>query len=219
LPDFKGFEMPLTLTEQIDQTYQLKYCYHMTHLSNLQNVAQNGALFSYNKMRGHSYFNIANEDVQAGRAGITVPCSNRNLHDYVPLYLGFKTPMVAVNKQYNKDLLFIRFKLEILTLRGVVVTDGNARSNGTQFRLYTSINDLSFWDAKAIRALKYAHDPEVKRKKQTEILVPDSLAISNAMDIICFSDEAKIAILACLNNYGTRLSVLVNPNWYFPING
>jgi hypothetical protein len=32
-------------------------------------------------------------------------------HDYVPLYLGFKTPMAAINQAHNEDLLFLRFSL------------------------------------------------------------------------------------------------------------
>jgi hypothetical protein len=80
-------------------------------------------------MRGQSYRNLANEDVQAGRAAIMVSATQKPLHDYVPLYLGFKTPMVAINQTHNEDLLFLRFSLDILATPGSVVCDGNARSN------------------------------------------------------------------------------------------
>jgi hypothetical protein len=61
-----------------------------------------------------------------GRAAITLPASQRPLHDYVPLYLGFKTPMVAIKQAHNEDLLFLRFSLGVLVTPGSVVCDGNA---------------------------------------------------------------------------------------------
>lgn len=207
--------MNFPLYQQIRSRFGLGPASHMTHLNNLPAIITAGELCSYSQMRGRTYQNIANEDVQAGRAAKTVPPTNRPLHDFVPLYFGFKTPMVAVNKDKNEELVFLRFSLEILTTPGVVITDGNARSNVTKFRSYTQIDDLSIVDAKAVNIVKYAHDGELKRKKQAEILVPDKLPFSQVFDIICFSEAARTKALAILDGFGINKPVYVNPGWYF----
>lgn len=154
----------------------------MTHHQNLESIFECGNLQSYNRMRGRTYFNLSNEDVQKGRAGIRIKETDRPLHDYVPLYFGFKTPMVARNQDQNDNLLFLRFSLDILSLQGVVISDGNARSIDTQFKVFKTIDDLAVIDSKAIQTVKYAHDLDLKRKKQAEVLVPDSLPIDHLLD-------------------------------------
>jgi hypothetical protein len=45
------------------------------------------------------------------------------------------------------------------------VSDGNARSQATQFYLFTGPEAFSKLDVAAIRTVKYCKDPELKRKK------------------------------------------------------
>jgi hypothetical protein len=77
------------------------------------------------------------------------------------------------------------------------------------------LEDLSIIDVSAVRSVKYAHDLELKRKKQAEILIPDRLSYSGVIDIICFSDVKKLEILNILQKSGTKTSVIVNQGWYF----
>jgi hypothetical protein len=168
-------------------------------------------------MRGQYYTNLANEDVQAGRAAVTINVTNKPLHDYVPLYMGFKTPMVAVNQKHNEELLFLRFSLDILSSGGVVISNGNARAHETEFRLFKTIDDLKFLDIQSIRAVKYAHDGEVKRKKQSEVLIPDRLSVASIFEIICFSESAKSRVLAIQQKHGKKVGVKVNTGWYFGV--
>jgi hypothetical protein len=208
--------MSVPLSKQIAAKYQIERCYHMTHIQNLPSILAAGELCPYNKMRGQTYLNLSNEDVQAGRAAITIAATGRPLHDYVPLYLGFKTPMVAVNQKQNEDLVFLQFRLDILTLPGVVISDGNARSNRTQFRNYTQMSDLDFLDIGAIRGLKYAHDDELKRKKQAEVLAPDKLSMSHLAYITCYSESAKSRVLEIWRKSGIKTpTIQLNSGWYF----
>jgi hypothetical protein len=204
-----------SLSQTINEKYQVWVTHHMTHIDNLRPILQAGELRSYNLMRGQSYRNLANEDVQAGRAAITVPPSQRPLHDYVPLYLGFKTPMVAINQAHNEDLFFLRFSLDILATPGAIVCDGNARSNASKFYLFTVPDVFSNLDIAAVRSVKYARDPELKRKKQAEILIPDRLPMAQMLDRICFSESAKTRALSILSEFGIKNAVKVNRGWYF----
>lgn len=190
----------------------------MTHMNNVPGIIQDGELKSYNSMRGHSYFNLANPDVQAGRATKVVPPTGRPLHEYVPLYFGNRTPMVAVNQGHNEDLVFIRFSLDLLNLGGVVICDGNARAGNTKFRLYTQIEDLAILDSKAINTVKYAGDVELKRRKQAEILVPEKLSLTLAYDFICYSNSAQQRLLEIFNKYAKRYHICISPgSWYFKV--
>lgn len=207
--------MSKSLSQTINEKYQVWVAHHMTHMDNLRPILQSGELRSYNLMRGQSYRNLANEDVQAGRAAITVPASQKPLHDYVPLYLGFKTPMVAINQAHNEDLLFLRFSLDVLATPGSLVCDGNARSNDSKFYLFTGPDVFSSLDITAIRSVKYAKDPELKRKKQVEVLIPDRLPIAQMLDMICYSESAQTRALSILTEFGIKKAVKVNQGWYF----
>jgi len=207
--------MNKSLSHTINEKYQIWVANHMTHLDNLRPILQTKELRSYNLMRGQNYHSLANEDVQTGRAAVIVPASQKPLHDYVPLYLGFKTPMVATNQIHNENLLFLRFSLDILAIPGSVLSDGNARSQVTQFYLFTGPDTFSKIDVAAIRTVKYSKDLELKRKKQAEVLIPDKLPISQLHDIICFSESAKTRVLSMLAEFGIKIPVNVNSGWYF----
>lgn len=207
--------MSKSLSQTINEKYQVWVAHHMTHMDNLRPILQSGELRSYNLMRGQSYRNLANEDVQSGRAAITVPASQKPLHDYVPLYLGFKTPMVAINQAHKEDLLFLRFSLDVLATPGAIVCDGNARSNSSKFYLFTGPEVFSSLDVTAIRSVKYAKDPELKRKKQAEVLIPDRLPVAQMLDMICYSESAKTRALSILTEFGIKKAVKVNQGWYF----
>lgn len=207
--------MSKRLSQVINEKYQVWVAHHMTHIDNLRPILLSGELRSYNLMRGQSYRNLANEDVQAGRAAIVVPGPQKPLHDYVPLYLGFKTPMVAINQGHNEDLLFLRFSLDILATPGSVVCDGNARSQASTFYLFNGPDVFSKIDIAAIRSVKYAKDPELKRKKQAEILIPDRLPVAQMLDMICYSESAKTRALSILKEFGINKAVIVNQGWYF----
>jgi hypothetical protein len=204
-----------SLSQTINTKYQVWVAHHMTHFDNLRPIFEAGELRSYNLMRGQSYRNLANEDVQAGRAAIMVPATQKPLHDYVPLYLGFKTPMVAINQNHNENLLFLRFSLDILATPGSVVCDGNARSNASKFYLFSGPDVFSNLDVAAIRSVKYAKAPELKRKKQAEIFILDRLPMSQMLDMICYSESAKTRALSILSEFGIKKTVTVNQGWYF----
>jgi len=203
------------LNQIIHEKFQLGPAYHMTHIQNLSGILNDGELRSHNHMRGCSYFNLANEEVQAGRAAVVVSVSGLPLHDYVPLYFGYKTPMVASNQKFNEDLLFLRFSLDILSTSNTVFSDGNARSLNTKFYLFKDVQDLSALDVAAIRTTKYAGKPEIKRKKQSELLISNLLPISHILDIICYSESARTRTLEILQKFDIKKPVKVNPGWYF----
>jgi hypothetical protein len=205
------------LFEQIRQRYQLGPAYHMTHGSNLASIFAAGALVSKNGLIATkaNIVDISNPGIQEWRNQKIVPQANRSIHDYVPLYFGFKTPMVACVQKNNEKIVFLRFSLDILELPGVIISDGNARSDSTVFRRFSSIDDLGFLDVRTVLGVKYANDPEKKRRKQAEVLVPDRLDVRQILDIICYSEAARLAIERHAKKAGLCFKIHVNPGWYF----
>ncbi len=204
------------LYRQIYLKYQLGPAVHMTHINNIESIIRDGELRSFNLMAQTKYESLANEDVQRGRANKTIPPTKRPLHDYVPLYFGNRTPMVAWNQERNEEMVFMRFSLNIFARGDIVFTDGNARSSVTVFRVYSQVTDLEILDRKAINTVKYANNPELKRRKQAEILVPDKLPLTYLVDFICYSENAKWSLLETLKHCDKKYNVQVLPgSWYF----
>ncbi len=206
------------LFRQIHDRFFLTAASHMTHTENLRSIFHARGLLAYNKVNNLPHTDLSNEDVQRGRSEKIVPPTGRPLHDYVPLYFGLKTPMVACNQAKNEDLIFLRFSLDILAHEGVVFTDGNARSNSTKFYLFNGIESLSVLDAKVIQSVKYSTDPEMKRKKQAEILVPDFLSIDQVHDITTFSNLATEKVLKIMQQFDIKKPLRANEGFYFRSN-
>jgi hypothetical protein len=208
----------LPLNRQIYSKYELGPAMHMTHISNIEPIFQSGALLAKNTAGLNTAEDLSLVDIQTVRAQKTVPCSGRLLHDYVPLYFGNRTPMVAKYRDRNEEIVFLRFSLDLLEMGGVVISDGNARSNPTKFRNYTRLDDLDFLDPSAIKTTYYWDDDEIKRKKQAEILVPDRLPLDRLYEIICYSEAVKNHILEKADENGIEIRVLVRPGraWYIP---
>jgi hypothetical protein len=199
---------------QIKEKFQLGPASHMTHISNLQEIVKND-LLSHNQMLNQNYFDLSDASVQLGREQKLIPHTQLNLHDFVPIYFGWKTPMVMQQQDKNEDIIFLRFSLDILETQGTYFTDGNARSNKTQFFSFTELDSLSVLNPKAINDVKWVGDNEKKRQKQAEILVPNRVLFSQVFDIICYSDAAKNRILDILRKSGITKQVWVNDGWYY----
>jgi hypothetical protein len=125
-----------------------------------------------------------------------------SLHDYVPLYWATHTPMQYVvtlktGRLREDDLVFFVFDSEtVLSLPGVLTTDGNAASDET-----------SFWKANgALPSIEWGiietpncFSKEYKRKKCAEVLVPHELPPVIINKVCVKSLNAKSKLLAELD--------------------
>lgn len=194
------------------------YVYHMTAIKNLDGIFNSQGLCSYNLMHGTSYENIANDDIQQGRASILVP-GGRSLHDYVPLYFTYKNPMSASNSHRNTEWVYLVFDLCKIAanIPNLFITDGNGRSHGTQFEPLTSISSLDLLDwSGALRDTKWMTSAVIdrKRKRQAELLVPDRLPLQNLIKIVTVSFDVENNVRQVVKpwNYSAIVS---NQGWFF----
>ena len=206
-----------SLSNQIKQNYELGHVSHMTDYENLESILVEDGILSTNQIskKSMTFTDISNESVQCGRGSITVPCSGKPLHDYVPLYWGRKTPMVSVLRDRNDTLLFLMFSTNLLSEYDCVISDGNARTAGTSFRDYSQLSDLDHLTPKDINTAKYASDDEVKRRKQSELLVLNKLPLKHLQYIVCYSDVVKTKVEALLTTHSVTCGVYIGAGNYY----
>jgi hypothetical protein len=207
----------MRLSTVIRDKFELGDVLHMTHIDNLNSILNSKALFSkkYVDQNVKTYKDISDQSVQDGRSRIVIPCTGNELHEYVPFYWGRKTPMVSSLRGQNKDLIFLQFFSDILEENECVITDGNARTSGTMFKSYNDISDLNILDSRSINTVKYADDPEVKRKKQSEVLVHNSIGLGRLKCIICHSEDVKTKIELLISTHRVNCGVYVNIGAYY----
>lgn len=207
----------MKLSVQIREKFELGDVLHMTHIENLDSILRTKAIFSKTEMdkKNQEYNDISNESVQLGRSKVTIPCTNKELHEYVPFYWGRKTPMIAALQDQNEDIIFLQFHSDILEDNECVLSDGNARSTVTHFKSFTNLADLEFLDNKSINTVKYGSKPEVKRKKQSEVLVYNFIGLENLKCIICFNEVVKSKVKALISTHGVNCGVYVNAGAYY----
>jgi hypothetical protein len=205
----------MSMSDEAKRKFQLAPAFHFTLIMNLPNILKAGALLSKNRVGTLLQDDLSNPDIQRARSERIVDGTDRTLHDFVPLYFGLKTPMMALKQEMNEEILLLRFPLDILSLPGAHFSDGNARSKATKIRPFRSVDDLSVLDAQAINSSKWGQDEERKRRKQAEILIPDSLSLDYLIDITCFSEFSSQRVKTVLQDFGRNLRVQVRPGFYF----
>jgi hypothetical protein len=205
----------MSISAEAKSKFQLAPAFHFTLLTNLPNIIEKWALLSKNRVGDLLRDDLSNLEIQRARSERIVAGTNRSLHDFVPLYFGLKTPMLALKQARNEEIIQLRFPLEILGIPGACFSDGNARDVRTKLYEFRSVDDLSVLDAKAINGVSWGKDEEKKRRKQSEILVPDSLSLDYLIDIICFSESAGQNVKTVLQRFGKNLKVGVRPGFYF----
>ena len=175
-----------------------EYLLYMAPIQNAALIACLGAL-SYNNVNQNS----APSKLSRSIADLFVSDRRRyvhgiDLHDYVPLYWASHTPMQYVVTRRDRildqsQLVFIRFRTnDILSLPGILTTDGNAASGSTSIHQGTGALDMVDW---RIVSTRDCYSTEYKRKKCAEVLVPDSIR-PDLIDSICVYLPAVQARLA-----------------------
>lgn len=145
--------------------------WHMTHWNNLQSILRQGILNHDLARLGKKVVDISESTVQDRRMALE-PKYGRSIHDYAPLYINQRNPMLYRRKDLSQDLCLIEISLDVLReifAGRLVFTDGNAASKSTSF--YSDLADLHRlpWD---VLTNEYWNEfQDGKRKRCAEILV------------------------------------------------
>lgn len=149
----------------------------ITPIENLNSVFSRGIL-SHNTIGSFPHRDVSMSEVQCKRAAIQVP-NGLTLHDYANVYFNARNPMMYKLKDNCDTLCVLKVSKQILSINGVVITDGNAGSGWSVFKHPTEMNSLDF---NVIFAQSWIHQDDKiatithKRSMCAEVLVPRSIA-------------------------------------------
>lgn len=167
---------------KIGSKLPFKSLYHLTHYRNLDGILQRGIL---SWTEAHSLClaptDISDSEVQKLRCRPD-PCHNRPIHDYAPLYINPRNPMLFSRKDIQNAIVVLRVSTSVLEANEHVFTDGNAASGDTRFSTNASVVIQSF---DALNSKFWMDAEDGKRRRCAEVLVHPRVSPEYILEAFC----------------------------------
>lgn len=191
--------------------------YYISDLSNLASILGRG-IYSHQQVarRKIASNTVYDENVVARRSRISTG-DKRSLHEYANLYFNPRNPMLYRVKVYEgRDVVVFQVNGEIVNRNGVLLADGNAAANATNFHPV---------DANMLRNIRQQVDIEswndddefVKkenaRRIMAECLVPVHVAPAMIEAVHVGDKHSAEKVMFMLASAG--VPVIVNPHMFF----
>ena len=196
--------------------------YRLTHLDNLSATLQHG-LFCRNHQAPSAvaYHNIGDASLTDRRNRIAVPLAPGGvLNDYVPFYLGPRSPMLfTINcHQPQADIIYLLSTVQQVQQLGLpyVFTDGHAYEALTSFHQSAAdLAALAWGDIYATQWKPTLQHPNRQRHKQAEFLVHQFVPVNALTGIAVYSGHIRAQVEEVVRRAGLALPVREVPAWYF----
>ncbi|CAM2934497.1 TPA: DUF4433 domain-containing protein [Legionella pneumophila] len=215
--------------------------FHITALTNLNNICCQGALISKNKVGHHgiNYQNIAHAGAQSSRSHRAVLNPPGGLlHDYVPFYFAPRSPMLSAihNKKVSgcslnqEDIIYFETTVEQLVNSSLEFIFYDMNATLVFSNAYTDLGLLSSviaWDLITEPPTldgycKYFHDIQAdpkyvnrRARRQAEFIVKDLIPLNCFNRIGVINCSVKNQVNRILLTHGLTLKVDVMTDWYF----
>lgn len=191
-----------------DELHELGY---IVPIATVPSIVQRGIL-SHRGAERIPHDSIALQNVQDRRATVTVP-NGRMLHEYANLYICPRNPMLLKKSDIHESICVLQVSVNVLDIRNVIVTDGNAASKYVSFRPAPA--GLAIVDRDRTFAEWWTHDDQIEQwrhssQKCAEVLVPDGVPPSCVTGAYVSCDGSRRQ----LQHLAPDLPVTVNP-WLF----
>ena len=183
--------------------------FYITHLDNLASIRANG-LLSHNAMlaRGLRHMDIADPGAQRWRDR-PEPIYGRSIHDYVPLYINPRNPMLYVRRGLHKELVIIKISASVADNCTVVYTDGNASSRETKFSASREVMTNSL---PALTADSWREYNDGKRLRCAEVLIYPNVQPMYFEGAVCSNGNTAQVV-----RNASYLVTLINPHMFFQV--
>jgi hypothetical protein len=202
-----------------------------THIDNLATLIQRGGLHSPNTMPKDNlpYRSTHSTTVQSARANVAIPCGQGgNVHDYVPFYFGYLSPMMLNLKTgrvsgytEGQDPL-IYCVTDAQTVAGAnlpyVFSDGHGLARFTNW--FDDLNQLDNVDWNMVYQQYWRDnpdDPDRQRRKQAEFLIHDVCPWSVIKEIAVINEQMKRQVEEILASVpvSAQKQVAIRRQWYY----
>lgn len=206
--------------------------FRIVHLDNLAPCLDEGGLWAPNHApaKGRSWRAIHNVELQTKRGDRPVPCGpGGSLHDYVPFYLGPRSPMlfqlhtgqVAGYQDGQDPLIYFTSTVQRVEAAGLrfVFSNGHGFARFTDWfddpaRLGTDLD----WAAVYARQWNDTpEDPDRQRRKQAEFLVHRFCpwALIDRVAVVSTVAEGRVTEIFAGVDPALRRPVEVRRDWYY----
>ena len=201
----------------------LKYAFRITHIDNIPHIVCNGIVKAVSQLRYEHYVSIGDKQIIRLRSEMVV--KGYKISDYIPFYLGPRSPMLYVIQHgYNgvqriepENIVYCIIRIDDLVASDVecVFTDGHAMSNLTLF--YTKdylpkINNIVKYEDVYSSQWNSETDIDLKRRKEAELLVKNDLPSQFLRGFVVYNNDAKQRLI----DMGVAENMIaVAPGYYF----
>ena len=182
--------------------------WHMTHRDNIHGILKNGILNYYDAHKMKAVLvDISDPDVQSLRDFRTEHFYGRRIHEYVPLYIRPRNPMLYVRRNFQNEICLIEVSPLVLQHNEYIIANGNAASHITEF--FDSIEDIDKLPWDVLNGRFWPDFDDGKRKMCAEVLIFNKIDPKFIKNIHCSSSDTKLFLSTYYH------SVLVSANLYF----
>lgn len=192
----------------IDDSTQFQFFYHMTHKDNLAGILQQGILSHTDVLIRDDVLATDISDAGAQRWRDRAESVNhRAIHDYAPLYINPKNPMLCVRRDLQHEIVILKISPKVLEYGQHVFSDGNAACRETKFSANPDVVAASM---DALSSKYWTDCVDGKRRRCAELLVYPNVQPIHILSAIC-SNNALAKEIAL----ETRIQIEVNPSMFF----
>jgi len=206
--------------------------FRLVHIDNLRLLLLRGGLHAPNHapVDGDAYRTIHRQDVQGKRRAVSIPCGPRgSIHDYVPFYFGYRSPMlfqlktgwVAGYDEGQEPLIYLTTSCQTVMARGgaFAFSDGHGLAKFTAW--FDDLDGLGQVDWDMVYQQYWADSPQDmdrQRRKQAEFLIHQFCPWDWIQEIGVLNEAARAQVAVTVGTFGAGLSrpVLIRPGWYYP---
>lgn len=184
------------------------FYYHMTHKDNIQGILCHGILSRNNVLLCDDISAVDISDAGAQRwRDREEPANHRVIHDYAPLYINPKNPMLYKLHSRQDEIVILKISAGVLQEGDHVFTDGNAASRETKFSLNSNIVNESI---AALMAEYWTDYVDGKRRRCAELLIYPKVQPNYILSAICKSNDLADEVAS-----KTKIKVEVDASKFF----
>jgi hypothetical protein len=205
--------------------------FRIIHVDCLLTILQRKALHATNHTPADNlpYRTIHNVDIQGQRHIRHIPCGQHGtLHDYVPFYFGYLSPMlfqlktgrVSAYDEGQEPLVYLKSTVQAVEQAGLdfVFSDGHGIAAFTKwFDESARLSEVD-WQMVYQRYWKdEVNDMDRQRRKQAEFLIHKSCPWAVIEEIGVLNSTIKARVEVILNAFDASLqkAVTVQTDWYY----
>jgi hypothetical protein len=177
---------------QNNKIYLYDRFYYIVHVENLASIIQHGFLSRNTLQKMNLNFqDISMNEVQIRRSVTYETVHNQSIHEYVPLFLNPKNPMLSRRRDENDNLVILEVSLNVMSVRRHIFADGNAASANVAFSSDSKIYEKCHTALSANYWLDVEHGAS---RRSAEVLVWRQIPAQYIIGAICYSEKCRLTV-------------------------